>query len=39
MPNDETHDIVAGRHEFTIQYGAFEDDGIPVLSEITELAS
>ncbi len=39
MPNDEAHDIVAGNHEFTIQYGAFEDDGIPVLSEITELAS
>lgn len=39
LPNDETHEIVAGRHEFTIQYGAFEDDGIPVLSEITELAS
>src|SRR5262249_16720389 len=39
LPNDEAHEIVAGRHEFTVQYGAFEDDGIPVLSEITELAS
>ncbi len=39
LPNDETHEIVAGRHEFAIPYGAVEDDGIPVLSEITELAS
>jgi hypothetical protein len=30
---------VAGRYEFAVPFGAIEDDGIPVLSEITELAS
>ncbi|HTO58369.1 MAG TPA: family 78 glycoside hydrolase catalytic domain, partial [Pseudomonadales bacterium] len=39
LPNDETHDVVAGRHEFKIPFGVAHDDGIPVLSEITELAS
>ena len=39
LPNGESHEVVAGRHEFAIPYGALEDDGIPVLSEITELAS
>ena len=39
LPNDETHDVVAGRHEFKIPFGVPADDGIPVLSEITELAS
>jgi alpha-L-rhamnosidase len=37
LPDGATHDIVAGRHEF--KTGALADDGIPVLSEITELAS
>jgi len=39
LPNDEAHEVAAGRHEFAIPFGAIEDDGIPVLSEITELAS
>jgi hypothetical protein len=39
LPNDETHEVVAGRYEFAVPFGAIEDDGIPVLSEITELAS
>jgi alpha-L-rhamnosidase len=39
LPNDEAHDVVAGRHEFKIPFGAPADDGIPLLSEITELAS
>jgi alpha-L-rhamnosidase len=39
LPNDESHEIVAGRHEFSIPLDAVADDGIPVLSEITELAS
>ena len=39
LPNDETHDVVAGRHEFRIPMGTPADDGIPILSEITELAS
>jgi alpha-L-rhamnosidase len=37
LPDGATHDVVAGRHTFTT--GALADDGIPVLSEITELAS
>ena len=37
LPDGATHDVVAGRHEF--KTGALADDGIPVLSEITELAS
>jgi alpha-L-rhamnosidase len=39
LPNAETRDVPAGRHEFTVALGELADDGIPVLSEITELAS
>jgi alpha-L-rhamnosidase len=39
LPDGETHDVVAGRHQFTVTLDAVADDGIPVLSEITELAS
>ena len=39
MPNGDVHEVVAGRHEFKIPMGALADDGIPLLSEITELAS
>ncbi len=38
LPNDESHEVVAGRHEFRIPLGVLADDGIPILSEITELA-
>ena len=39
LPDGKSHEVVAGRHEFRIPFGVPADDGIPVLSEITELAS
>ncbi len=39
LPDGRTHDVAAGWHEFKVAYGAAADAAIPVLSEVTELAS
>jgi alpha-L-rhamnosidase len=39
LPNGETREVVAGRHTFAVALDHLTDDDIPVLSEITDLAS
>ncbi|NJN52515.1 MAG: family 78 glycoside hydrolase catalytic domain [Gammaproteobacteria bacterium] len=39
LPNGESSEVVAGRHEFSLPLASLADDGIPVLSEVTGLAS
>jgi alpha-L-rhamnosidase len=39
LPDGRAHDVAAGWHEFKLAYGAPADAAIPVLSEVTELAS
>jgi alpha-L-rhamnosidase len=38
LPDGATHEVVAGRHQFAVAVDVLADDGIPLLSEITELA-
>jgi len=37
LPDGATHEVVAGRHQFSVAVDALADDGIPLLSEITEV--
>jgi alpha-L-rhamnosidase len=39
LPNGDSSEVVAGRHEFTLPLSTLADDGIPMLSEVTEIAS
>ncbi len=38
LPDGESHEVVAGRHQFSVVLDAVMDEAIPVLSEITHLA-
>ena len=39
LPDDSTHEVVAGQHDFHVSLIASVEDGIPVLREVTEPAS
>ena len=39
LPDGATHELVGGRHQFAVVVDESADDGIPVLSAITDLAS
>ncbi len=39
LPSGDSSEVVAGRHEFSLSLSSLADDGIPVLSEVTEIAS
>ncbi len=39
LPDGDSTEVVAGRHEFSLPLSTLADDGIPVLSDVTGIAS